>query len=176
MSDASDFEALVREHHPRVIRLCASMLGGWDEAEDAAQEVFLKAHRALPDFRGDASISTWLYRLASNHCLDALRARSRRRTDSWDELLERRGDELGALLRAPDETGALEARDLAAKALSALSPEYRLVLALRELEGLTYEEIAEATGATLDSVKARLRRARAELEAALRHLLPPGGV
>ena len=166
----------MREHHPRIIRLCASMLGNWADGEDAAQEVFLKAHRALPRFSGGSSVATWLYRIASNHCLDVLRAGARRPTWSWEALREAHGEAIERLAAEPDPSRALEDRDLALKALSALPPDYRLVLALRELEGLSYEEIAEASGSSLDSVKARLRRARVELEDRLRHFLRPRDV
>jgi len=168
--DRDAFAALVRAHRDGVFRLCVSLLSNAAEAEDAAQDVFVKAYRSLGAFRGDASLATWLYRIASNRCMDLLRAR--RPQESWDELVERDGEKLAGLLREPSQAGALEAKDLIDRVLGQLPAEYRLVLTLRETQGLTYEEIAEATGDSLDSVKARLRRARAELEDKLRPFFP----
>lgn len=168
--DVSAFEELVRRHHGAVLGLCGSLLKDATEAEDAAQEIFLKVFRSLGSFRGDARFSTWLYRIASNHCLDVLRAAARRPSTSWDKLVEERGDAADALLgRGPREDLGAEAKDLAVRLLAELPPEYRLVVILRETRGLSYEEIAEATDATLDSVKARLRRARGMLQDLLRH-------
>ena len=162
-----DFEALLAEHQDRIFRLCASMLGDRRDAEDAAQEVFLKAYRSLDKFKGESAAGTWLHRIAANHCLDLLRKRARRPAEPLtDELAGR------LFSRPPD----LEALDLADRALSELPPDYRLVLTLRELQGFSYEEIAEMTDSSLDSVKARLRRAREQLAGRLRHFLGPESV
>lgn len=166
-----DFEKIVREHHPRVLSLCAAMLASQAEAEDAAQEAFLKAYKSWGSFRADSSVSTWLHRIAANECLDRLRERTRRKSESWDELLEAQGERVSDLLKEPSPHAALEAQDLVGRVLDLLSPEYRLVLVLRETQGLSYEEICAATGDSLDSVKARLKRARAELEEKLGPLL-----
>ena len=163
------FEELVRRHHPRIVRLAAALLADPEEARDAAQETFLKAFRFLVKFKEDSAFGTWLYRIASNHCLDLIRAL--RPNQSWDELLEKDGDRLEKALRGPGtDSDPLENRDLLARALGALSPEYAIVLTLRETEGLSYEEIAQATDSSLDCVKARLKRARKELEERLRPL------
>lgn len=170
------YAGLVRRHHVEVLRLCASLLADASQVEDAAQEVFLKAYRALGRFRGGSSFSTWLYRIATNHCLDVLRRESRNRAESWDELVEREGERLHRLLGPSRPESALEASDLVRRVLAQLSPEYRAVLILRETQGLSYQEIARALDCSLDSVKARLRRARQELEEKLRHFLGPGNV
>lgn len=167
------FAELVRRHHAWVQGLCAATLGDAASAEDAAQEVFLKAFKALPRFQGEASFSTWLHRIAVNACLDLLRRRSRNRTESWDELVEKEGDRIGRLLAAPAPEHSAEDADLVARVLEQLPPEYRLVLTLREVQGLSYEEIAGAMGCSLDSVKARLQRARKEFTDRLRHFLDP---
>ena len=173
----SAFEALVRRHHVRVIQLCASMLGDPAEAEDAAQESFLKAYVSLARFERDAAFGTWLHRIAVNHCLDLLRKRARRKTDSLDELVERESGALEGLFSGPaDPSRALEAADLAARLLATLPEEQRVALTLRETQGLNYEEIAKVMDCTVDSVKGRLKRARETLEKSLRHLLSTGGV
>ncbi len=162
-----EFARLVRAHQAKVLSLCLSLLKDPAEAEDAAAEIFLKAYQKLKDFRFDAAFSTWLYRIAYRHSLDLLRARQRRRAQSLDALLEERGE--GALPPAPDQTTPADPARTAESLLSSLPPDYRLVLTLREVQGLSYEEIARAMDASLDSVKARLRRARQALRS---HRLP----
>lgn len=167
--DDSAFAELVRRHAPRVRALCGATLGGPGEAEDAAQETFLKAHRALSRYAGASSFGTWLHRIAVNHCLDLLRAAGRRRSDSLEALLEGDSAALGRALSEPSSAQALEDRDTVARLLSRLPPEQRLALTLREAEGMTYEEIAAAMSCSLDSVKARIKRARAGLLELSRH-------
>lgn len=171
-----DFAELVRRHHARIFALCASMLGA-SAADDAAQEVFLKAHARLKDFRRDSAFSTWLYRVASNHCLDLLRREARRKTDSLEALTERDGATLQRLLLDPsDRTRSLEEADLVRAVLARLPEDYRLILTLRELEGLEYKEIMAALDCSLDSVKAKLQRARRQFREILGHILPPEDV
>lgn len=168
--DVEAFSLLVRRHEARVRALCASMLNGSGDAEDAAQEAFLKAYRHLADFRGDALFSTWMYRIAYRHCLDLQKARRRRPAESLDALLEK-GDGVLARFKEPaPDAGA------AAELLAGLPDEYRQILLMRESHGFRYEEIAAATGVSLDSVKARLRRARRRLVDAARHLWGPAVV
>lgn len=174
--DDAAFAELVRRHAPRVRALCEATLGGPAEADDAAQEAFLKAHRALARYKGDSSFGTWLHRIAVNHCLDVLRAAARRRSDSLDAMLEADASALGAVLSEASPARALEARDSVERLLGRLNPEQRLALTLRESEGLSYEEIAEAMSCSLDSVKARLKRARAELLEIARHFSDAGDV
>ncbi|MBI3554439.1 MAG: sigma-70 family RNA polymerase sigma factor [Elusimicrobia bacterium] len=174
--DDRAYAELIRRNHARIFGLCASMLGDRTSAEDAAQEIFLKAYQSLGKFGGKSAFSTWLYRVASNHCLDILRKASRRRAESLDAVLEEEGGRLERLLRAPDEERRAEDADLVERVLATLPPDYRLILTLREVQGLSYEEIMEAMDCSLDSVKARLRRARESLEDSLRHFLGPDDV
>lgn len=170
--DRDAFAGVIRAHHPWVLGLCASSLGDRVLAEDAAQEIFLKAYKSLAKFRGGSSFSTWLHRIAANHCLDLLRSRSRRKTQSWDQLLEAEGDSIHRLLAdPPDEGRAREDADLVQRVLSCLPPEYRMVLTLREVQGSSYQDIAEEMECSVDSVKARLQRARREFSQNLRHYL-----
>lgn len=168
--DEREFEALVREHAPRVRALCASVLRDAAEAEDAAQEAFLKAWRRAGDFDGRSSFGTWVHRIAVNACLDRLRAASRRRADSLEALGERDAAALRGLTE-PSAMGVLEDSDLIERLLSRLNPEQRLAFTLCEREGLSYAEIARAMSCSADSVKARIKRARQELlESAQRYL------
>ena len=170
------FAELIRRHHARVLGLCLSMLGGRAQADDAAQEVFLKAYQSLDKFKGSSALSTWLYRIASNHCLDLLRKEARQKAESLEAILEGEGGAVERLLSEPDQQRRAEDADLIERVLRALPPDYRLILTLREIEGLSYEEIMEAMDCTLDSVKARLRRARESLEESLRHISGSGSV
>jgi RNA polymerase sigma-70 factor (ECF subfamily) len=145
------------------------MLGDAAEAQDVAQEAFLRAHRGLAEFRGDARLSTWLYTIASRLCLNRLASGQRR---------YERGD-ADALLRVPaaggDAAAALERTEMASAlhdAIAALPEERRIVVILRDLEGLAYEEIAEALGLELNTVRSRLHRARLDLKAKLERWLP----
>jgi len=128
----------------------------------------------LKAFRGDASFSTWLYRLTANTCFDVLRKKSREKSESWDALVDRAGDQALGLLSAEDpplDAPRSEESAAAHAALASLPAPYRAALTLRELQGLSYAEMAQTLGCSLDAVKARLRRARAELQEEARHLM-----
>lgn len=157
--DLSAFEGIVVRHQDKVLRLCHSMLGP-AEAEDAAQDVFIKAFESLNQFKGESAFSTWLYRVAANHCLNLLAKRKREKTDSLDMRVENLGD--AALPVSGDRPilTTLESRETVRAALAQMSPEERAALSLRELQGFTYQEIAETLDISLDLVKVRLFRAR----------------
>lgn len=177
MPDRDEFADLVRAHHPKIYGLCLGMLGDPAAADDAAQEAFLAAWKALDSFKGDSAIGTWLHRIAANKCLDVLRRSGRRAEDSLDAILEGGGPRAEAAQSGdsgPEQ--AAEAADLAGKVMGGLSDEYRLILTLREVQGLSYEEIMKVMDCSLDSVKARLRRAREAALERLRHFSGTGGV
>lgn len=175
--DDDAFAELVRRHHAAIRGLCLSMLDDAAEADDAAQDAFLAAHGSLKRFQGRSTFGSWLYRIAANRCLDRLRRRKREKTSSWDALLEEKGEAIERLLAGePDSAAALEDRDLIARALARLSPEHRLILTLREVQGLDYRELTQALDCSLDAVKARLRRARVSFEELLRHFSRTGNV
>lgn len=172
-----DYADLVRRHYPRILGLCVSMLGDASEAEDAAQETFLKAYRSLADFEGKSSFGTWLHRIASNRCLDALRRRTRRGEESLDALLETEGPRVRRLVAEPARGGDPSGdADLVRRVLDRLTPEHRLILTLRELQGLDYKELMEALDCSMDAVKSRLRRARAAFLMLARHISGSSGV
>lgn len=175
--DRDAFADLVRAHHPNVYGLCLGMLGDPAAADDAAQEAFLAAWKGLASFKGEAAFGTWLHRIAANKCLDLLRRSGRRAEDSLDAILEGGGARAEAVQAGgagPER--AAEAADLAGRVLGGLSDEYRLILTLREAQGLSYEEIMAVMDCSLDSVKARLRRAREAALEGLRHFSGGGGV
>lgn len=162
-----EYADLVRRYQDKVYGLCLSLMKNSSDAEDAAQEIFLKAYQRLINFRFESSFGTWLYRVAYHHSLDLLKSRRRRPAESLDALVETRGE----FIAEPQEQAApSNDMDLARQALEDLRPEDRLVLTLREVQGLTYEEMMETLHITLDAVKSRLRRARETLRVSARHL------
>lgn len=179
--DAEVFAELVRAHQARVRLSCLVFLGNKDEADDAAQDIFVKAFKSLAGFKGDASFETWLLRIADNHCRDLLRTRKTRPTVSLDALLAEKGDALEGLLSrisGVGETPPYSSQDLEllGRLFSALPQEDRDVLALREVERLSYEEMAQRLSCSLDAVKGRLKRARATLSDKCRHFLDTSAV
>lgn len=175
--DQDAFADLLRRHHAPIHGLCLSMLGSSAEADDAAQDAFLKAYGSLSKFRGDSTFGSWLYRVAANVCLDRLRKRKREKTDSWEALVEERGDDIERLMPStPDGSAALEDADLVQRVLAQLPEDHRLILTLREVQGLNYQELTETLDCSLDAVKSRLKRARQGFEQLLRHFLDPKGV
>jgi len=143
------------------------MTGSQEDAEDLAQEAFLKAYQSLAGFKGESGFGPWLYRLTSNVCIDHLRREKRREKSSLTYL-----DESGAQmeLEVPDERfmpeAAFERRQVQEsiqRGLDTLTPEHRNILILREINGLSYDEIAEALGLEAGTVKSRISRARLAL-------------
>jgi len=163
--DTDAFEPLVLEHQTNVYRLALRMLGNETDAADAAQDAFIKAFTSLSSFRGESRFSVWLYRLTNNVCIDMLR----RRRDTLP--IETDNDEgETSELPLPDERWSPEAlaeraEDIRAvrSAMAALSPEYREILTLREIGGLSYDELAETLHLETGTVRSRLNRARKKL-------------
>jgi RNA polymerase sigma-70 factor, ECF subfamily len=167
--DRRAFEDLVRVQQHRVYGLALRMLGNSAEAQDVAQEVFLRAHRGLAAFRGAARLSTWLYTIASRLCLSRLAGSERRFASHGEEPLDRLVD----ARPGPDE--ALERGELEEalhRAIAELPEERRLVVVLRDIEGLAYEEIAEILELPVGTVRSRLHRARLDLKEKLERFLP----
>ncbi|MGH7411417.1 MAG: RNA polymerase sigma factor [Candidatus Methylomirabilis sp.] len=174
--DSAAFEALVRKYQGWVFTLAYRMLGDRADAEEMAQEIFLKAYRALERFERKSKFSTWLYSIATNHCLNQLE--SRRRRPRFQEISgsERAQGNPGALVEevadpAPGPEQALEHDDvryLVQQQLLRLTPEHRAILVLREIQGLAYDEIGELLGLAPGTVRSRLHRARMELKERLK--------
>jgi RNA polymerase sigma-70 factor (ECF subfamily) len=157
------FDRLVDRHRPVVIRVAARIVGS-DEAEDVSQDAFLRAFHRLDRFRGDAPFRSWLLRITHNAALDHL---GRRRADPVDPETLDTGEPSTA--RPPaDRLEVRERIERLERKLRGLNPQHRIVLVLRDAEGLTYEEIADITDTPLGSVKARLHRARREFVEMLR--------
>jgi len=149
-----------------VFNLIYRLVGDYDEAADLTQDAFVAAYRAYGDFRGECSVYTWLCRIAVNRCKNRFRERDRQRLHESGSL-DGGGDEIpgaSASAAAPDKAvEAQELREMIEQAVSGLPEDYRVVSVLRDMQGLSYQEIAEATETSLDNVKVRLSRARAML-------------
>lgn len=160
--DQAAFGHLVEMYQKRVYALTVRMCPTPELAEEAAQETFLAAWQGLPFFRGDSAFSTWLYRLASNACVDLLRKESRHQGPSLDD------ETVAADMAdpAPTPERAAERRELRAQieaGLRSLTPEHREVLILREIQQLSYDEIADVLSLDLGTVKSRISRGRRQL-------------
>jgi len=158
------FEALVYAHQRKVYSLCLRMTGNPEDAEDLAQEAFVRAYQNIAGFKGESGFGSWLYRLAKNICIDFLRREKRREKGSLTYL-----DEAGNAvdMEVPDERftpeSAFAQQQIAesiSQGLDTLTPEHRDILILREIHGKSYDEIAEALALTAGTVKSRISRAR----------------
>lgn len=172
--EAGAFEVLVRSQQDRMYDFCVRMLGDREEAFDVTQEIFLSAHQHLDGFRADASLSTWLFRIARNHCLNRLKYLQRRGRGRSGDLTE--ADEVSLMEAAgaparPDEVlAAQRERARVHQAIAELDEEQRALVVLRDVEGLSYEEIMDITELAEGTVKSRLHRAREKLAVILARL------
>jgi RNA polymerase sigma-70 factor (ECF subfamily) len=173
--DPAAFARLVRVHEGMVFNLSARLLGDTEEARDVAQEVFLQVYRQLGRFEGRSSLKTWIYRIAVNQCHNRRRFWQRRRRDREEGLVALEVEGSGAGASPYEETRREERARRVQAALQQLSFEHRSVLVLREVEGLTCEEVAGALGVPEGTVKSRLSRAREAMRVRLRGLVEEGG-
>ncbi|MBI4208333.1 MAG: sigma-70 family RNA polymerase sigma factor [Deltaproteobacteria bacterium] len=167
--DASAFQEVVARYQRGIFGFCLRMIGNVAEAEDLAQEVFLRAFRSIRRFRGQSKFSTWLYQIARNLSLNRIRYLRRRRTSDLQSVSMENEASLAVIFEngeidSPE--GAVleqERRRHLSEAIVSLDILYREVILLRDVEGLSYEEISEALGTAVGTVKSRLHRARMEL-------------
>ncbi len=167
--DLAAYDILMQRYEKKIYALCLRMSGNSFDAEDLAQEVFLKAFRALPNFHGQSAFSTWLFRIAANTCLDERRRRKRRPaalplekmlpTEDGEirvEVPDKSSDPLAAALNR-------EMKDEIQELLDQLPPKQRSVVILRDLQGFSYEEISRMLKINMGTLKSRLNRARSQL-------------
>lgn len=181
--DISAFEALVEAHRDKVYGLALRMTRSEADAAEIAQDTFLSAYQHLKDFRGDAAFGSWVHRIAANNAL--MRLRHRRVVQAAEEELQApEFTERGSLAEYPaqDWSRSAEGRILDAElgraiqeATDRLPEGYREVFLLKDLEGLSYEQIAEATGDSIPAIKSRLHRARLALREAIDRFYNQGG-
>ncbi|KAB8172098.1 RNA polymerase sigma factor RpoE [Marilutibacter maris] len=173
--DSTAFDALVRKYQHRIVGLIGRYIPDWSECQDVAQEAFMRAYRALPNFRGDAQFYTWLHRIAVNTAKNHLVAQNRRPpTDDVDAADAEQFDG-GIRLRDTDtpehELMRQEIERTVMQTVDALPEELRTAITLREVEGLSYEEIARQMECPIGTVRSRIFRAREAIDAQLRPLL-----
>jgi RNA polymerase sigma-70 factor (ECF subfamily) len=165
--DPTAFEQLVKQHQDRVYDFCMRMLADREEAFDVTQEIFVSIHQHMEQFRHDAKISTWIFRISRNHCLNRLKYLKRRGRGRSEEYGETSEQEINASVGAPptpDESlEASRTRALVHRAIARLDEDQRVLVVLRDIEGLAYEEIVEITELAEGTVKSRLHRAREKL-------------
>lgn len=173
--DDRAFDGLVRAYQSRMFNLAYRMLNSREDAEEATQEIFVKVHGAIGDFRGDSKFTTWLYAVAVNVCRNRLRSVKRRamfEVRSGDGYENQEGVLVEAVTKAADgPQGRLESAEmmrLVEKTIAALPAEFSSVMVMRDIQGMSYEEIAAAVGCSLGTVKSRLSRSREIVKEKLR--------
>jgi len=177
--DQQAFELLVRKYKTTVFNTIYSIMGNAQEADDTAQEVFLKVYTKADSFKGESSFSTWLYRITVNRCVDELRRRKNKIISYETEFNQEEKLKLKDVLasRENDITEKLrqkELQDIIQKAMNSLPEKYRIILTLKEIEGLSYKEISQIMKISLAKVKIWLFRARQKLKGKLAFLYSQG--
>jgi len=176
----SVFEDLVRRHEASIYRVAYRLTGNHEDAEDLVQEALLEAYESFSRFRAGTYFDRWLFRILRNTYIDGTRARPKVALQSLDEPIETETGSQNAR-EVVDWSGHPERRVLAAaleepiqQALMALPEEFRLVVVLADMEGLSYEEVSQVAECPVGTVRSRLHRARMALKEKLRGQLPPG--
>ncbi len=173
--DSAAFDLLVRKHQQRVVALIGRYVHDWSESQDVAQDTFIRAYRAIGNFRGDAQFSTWLHRIAVNTAKNHLVAHKRRPPGGDVDIDDAEQFESGLHLRNNDtperELMRHEMEQTVMRAVEALPEELRAAITLREVDGLSYEEIAQQMQCPIGTVRSRIFRARDAIDAQLRLLM-----
>jgi RNA polymerase sigma-70 factor (ECF subfamily) len=174
--DRNAYRVLVERYQRKVYSVCYGMVRNPDDAMDMVQETFIRVFKNIERFEGSSSFYTWIYRIASNCCIDHIRKAQRAREVDYDDTIGRDESADGEEVTLPDRLGispahVLSRRELVTKiedALQTLSPAHREAILLREVEGLSYQEIADALGISIGTVMSRLHHARKNMQKALR--------
>ncbi|MGD9321202.1 MAG: sigma-70 family RNA polymerase sigma factor [Desulfobacteraceae bacterium] len=177
--DKAAFDRLVLKHKDGLFNLCYRLLGDYEEANDSAQETFIKVYRSLKKFRFESAFSTWLYRIAVNTCKNKLKSsafRQKRKMVPLDNPVLGNRSQPSREIQDESQSPAIELEKkermkAIQEAINALAPEQKEVVTLRDIEGFSYEEVAEITGFKLGTVKSRLARARQDLRKKLRSVI-----
>jgi RNA polymerase sigma-70 factor (ECF subfamily) len=178
--DKAAFDLLVLKYQRKILRLLSRMLRDQSEIEDVMQEAFIKAYRALPQFRGDSAFYTWLYRIAINTARNWMASQTRRPSSSslYQSEDGETFDEIDNLTDNNTPESLLASREIAEsvnESIQALPAELRTAIVLREIEGLSYEEIAQAMGCPIGTVRSRIFRAREAIATKLRPMIDHQG-
>lgn len=161
--DAYAFEQLMRRHESRMYAVAVRMCGNREDAQDCVQDAMLRVYRALDRFKGQSSFSTWVYRITMNTCLDELRRRKVRASTSLDTLLESGWSPSDETDTPERHALRSEQRTALAKAIAELPEDMRSAIVLRELQGLSYEEISDVLSVNVGTIKSRISRGREKL-------------
>ena len=173
--DSAAFDLLVRKYQHRIAALIGRYIADWSECQDVAQDTFIRAYRAIGNFRGDAQFYTWLHRIAVNTAKNHLVAQKRRPPTDDIEVSDAEQFDSGIRLRDTDtpdrELARQQMEQVVMRAVNALPDELRTAITLREVEGLSYEEIAQRMDCPIGTVRSRIFRAREAIDAELRPLM-----
>jgi len=165
--DIESFEKLTCSYYTKVFNICYRMLNNTEDANEQAQETFIKAFRYIKDFKGNCSFYTWLYRIATNVCLDYLRKNKSKKDisleqNTFEDISLK--DRLVSDICGPEKVAEMNAQKEAIRqALSKMNEKNRIVIILRDFKGLSYEEVSEIINVPVGTVKSRISRARSEL-------------
>jgi len=167
--DIEAFEQLVEVYEKKVFNIALRMIGNYDDANDIAQEVFIRVYKSLGGFKEQSAFSTWIYRITTNVCLDELRKRKNKKVVYIDEDVKSDDGEIKRQFEATEPTPEIVAeknyvRQVVNDAIQKLSEEHRTVIILRDIQGFSYEEIAKITKCPEGTVKSRINRARQALK------------
>ena len=170
------WEKLVRENESLVYHIAYRMMQNEEEAKDISQEIFIKVYRSLQKFDEKSAFSTWIYRIAVNTCIDALRKKKGKETVSWEEQTQHQKENITEAPETPEEIYLEKEKQMQImNMMQNLSPEHKAVLLMRDMEDMTYGEIAECLSVSLGTVKSRIARAREQFKKeflAKKELLP----
>ena len=173
--DSAAFDALVRKYQHRIVALIGRYIADWSECQDVAQETFIRAYRALANFRGDSQFYTWLHRIAVNTAKNHLVAHNRRPPTDDIDVGDAEQFESGLRLRDNDtperELMRQQLEQTVLRAVEDLPPELRDAITFREVEGMSYEEIAERMDCPIGTVRSRIFRAREAIDERMKPLL-----
>lgn len=176
--DKAAFDLLVGQYQHKIVKLVGRYVRDPDEAQDVAQDAFIKAYRALPGFRGESAFYTWLYRIAINTAKNQLASNKRRADDLSIDLQDPEQYEAHGRLRDEDTPEGLalseEIRETVNQAIEALPEDLRTAIVFREVDGMSYEEIAGAMECPVGTVRSRIFRAREAIDKRLKPLLDVG--
>lgn len=172
--DIEAFELLIEAYQKKVFNLAYRMLGNHDDASELAQEVFIKVYRSLKSFKEESQFSTWIYRIATNVCLDELRKRKNKKLIYIDESIKGEEEDLNRQVEDNRPTPDIIAernhlKKAVNSAIQTLSEEHKIVIILRDIQGFSYEEIAEIVKCPTGTVKSRINRARQALKEILKN-------
>lgn len=171
--DVEAFEQLIAGYQKRVFNIALKMIGNPEDASELAQETFIRVFKSIGKFKEESLFSTWIYRIATNICLDELRKRKGKKEISLDEDIKLENGEVSRQIEdtGPSPEAVAERNELRRKvndAIGLLTEEHRLVIIMRDIQGFSYEEIAKITGCPEGTVKSRINRARQSLKQLLK--------